>query len=71
MCIPFLNVVAVLISIKISIYMFFGYIYIYIYHHLDGEMSKFTEDMVILQVTVGHYFHNCVLVGRKNGVTSL
>lgn len=37
----------------------------YICSHLDVKMSKFTEDMVILQVTVGHSFHNCMLVGRK------
>lgn len=43
-----------------------------IYSHLDVDMSKFTEDMVILQVTIGHSFHNCILVGRKrNEVTSL
>lgn len=28
-------------------------------------MSKFTEDVVILQVTVGHNFHNCILVRIK------
>lgn len=48
-CIAFLNVVAVLIFIKISIYMFFGKKYMY--SHLDVEMAKCTEDMVILQVT--------------------
>lgn len=37
----------------------------YIYSHLDVKMSKFTEDMVILQVTVGHSFHNCMVVRRK------
>lgn len=60
----FFNVVAVLIFIKIGFICFLE-INMYIYSHLDVKMSKFTEDMVILQVTVGHSFHNCMVVRRK------